>query len=259
MPRGSRPKPRPRFASRRPDDIVVGAACVISCEHGGYAVPAAYVAIFAGMEARLASHRGWDPGALPLARQMARALGVPLHAATTTRLLVDLNRSVGHRQLFSDVTRALPPKERSLILVRHYRPHRDAVEAQVARLVDAGRRVIHVAVHSFTPVLDGVERRADVGWLYDPRRSSESAFVGTWMAACAGRMPELRLRRNYPYLGRNDGLTALLRKRHPDRTYAGIELEVNQRLVASGGGDWRALRAGLVASLEDALTAAVAR
>jgi len=210
------------------------------------------------MEARLASHRGWDAGALVLARQMAAALGVALHSATTTRLLVDLNRSIGHRELHSDVTRALGPEARRLIVERHYRPHRDAVEAAVARLVGSGRRVIHVAVHSFTPVLDGVERRADVGWLYDPRRKSERAFVDAWMAACAGRMPELRLRRNSPYRGRNDGLTALLRKRHPDESYEGIELEVNQRHVARGGRAWRTLRKALVASLQDALTVAVA-
>ncbi len=43
--------------------------------------------------------------------------------------------------------------------------------------------------------------------------------------------PELRLRRNYPYQGRGDGLTASLRKHHPDAAYVGIELEVNQRFV----------------------------
>ena len=59
------------------------------------------------------------------------------------------------------------------------------------------------------------------------------------MLALAQLAPELRLRRNYPYQGRGDGLTALLRKRHPDAAYVGIELEVNQRFVEQGGAPWR--------------------
>ena len=105
---------------------------VVTCEHGGRDVPAGWTALFSGFEALLETHRGWDPGALALGQQMAARFGVPLHAATTTRLLVDLNRSIGHRQLFSEVTRALSPARRKDIVARHYRPYRDAVEAAIA-------------------------------------------------------------------------------------------------------------------------------
>jgi predicted N-formylglutamate amidohydrolase len=226
---------------------------VITCEHGGRAVPSAYATLFSGLEALLDSHRGWDPGALELGLQMAQRFGVPLRAATTTRLLVDPNRSLGHRQLFSQVTRPLSPAQRKEIVDRHYRPHRDAVEAAVARHVASGHRVVHIASHSFTPTLGGVDRRADVAWLYDPQRPSEATFALAWMTDFAPRAPELRVRRNYPYRGRGDGLTSLLRKRYPDEAYLGIELEVNQRFVAQGGAPWRDLRAKLVDSLGNIL------
>ncbi len=224
---------------------------VVSCEHAGRSVPAAWAASFEGLGALLDSHRGWDPGALELGRQLADAFDVPLHAATTTRLLIDTNRSIGHRELFSEVTARLPPAQHREIVERYYRPYRDAVEGEVAGHVAAGRRVLHVGSHSFTPVLDGVARRADVAWLYDPRRPAESALAAAWMTALARRAPQLRLRRNYPYRGRGDGLTALLRRRHPDDAYAGIELEVNQAIVAAGGAPWRALRTMLVDALSE--------
>ena len=230
-----------------------GPCLVVSCEHGGNEVPPAYAALFAGHAALLDSHRGWDPGALQLARQIAEAFGAPLYASTTTRLLIDLNRSPGHRQLYSEVTRALTRAQRLATNAQHYRPHRDAVEGEVGRRVEGGQRVIHVASHSFTPALNGVVRRADVAWLYDPRRAAEAALSRRWMAACAQRAPGLRLRRNYPYQGRGDGLTALLRKDFADGVYVGIELEVNQRFVAQGGAPWDALRADLVGSLAAAL------
>jgi len=229
---------------------------VISCEHGGCEVPHAFAALFAGREALLDSHRGWDAGALELARRMADAFGAPLHAATTTRLLVDLNRSIGHRQLFSEYTRALPRGRRQDIVDRYYRPHRQVVEAEVARVTASGWRVIHVASHSFTPTLDDVPRQADVAWLYDPARPGEAAFARSWMQEFARFAPELRLRRNYPYRGRGDGLTAALRKRHPNAAYLGIELEVNQRFVEQGGAPWDRLKAALVDSLANALAGA---
>ena len=100
--------------------------------------------------------------------RLADAFGAPLHAATTTRLLVDLNRSIGHRNCSRKSRAHCRPARRQDIVDRHYRPHRQAVEADIARLIASGRQVIHVASHSFTPTLDDVPRHADVAWLYDP-------------------------------------------------------------------------------------------
>lgn len=235
---------------KRPGTVTV----VLTCEHGGHDVPPAYAALFAGHDALLESHRGWDPGALVLGREMANAFGVPLHAATVTRLLVDLNRSIGHRQLFSELTRSLPKTERDAIIANFYRPHRDAVEAVITNAVHAGARVVHIASHSFTPSLDGEVRQADVAFLYDPRREGERALAAKWLDSLHTIAPSLRLRRNYPYQGKGDGLTAKMRKRHPDAAYVGVELEVNQRFFAEGGATWDAVRADVIASLRSALS-----
>ncbi|MBC7444213.1 MAG: N-formylglutamate amidohydrolase [Polaromonas sp.] len=230
-----------------------GDALVITCEHGGHGVPPAYAALFAGHEELLLTHRGWDMGALEMARQLAQALDAPLFAATTTRLLIDLNRSIGHRQLYSEVTRGLPAAIRRDIIALHYQPHRAAVESAVARLIARGRRVLHIAAHSFTPELHGVVRQADVAWLYDPGRAGEIIAARRWRQTLAQRRPDLALRRNYPYQGKCDGLTALLRKRHGPAQYVGIELEVNQRFAVEGGEAWAALQADLVRSLANVL------
>ena len=54
-----------------------------------------------------------------------------------------------------------------------------------------------------------------------------------WKEALAASAAQLRVRRNYPYAGNGDGLTSYLRQRFADSDYIGIELEVNQRLVAA--------------------------
>jgi predicted N-formylglutamate amidohydrolase len=227
---------------------------IFSCEHGGREVPEAYAGLFAGHQALLDSHRGWDPGALQMGQQMAKAFGAPLFASTTTRLLINLNRTIGHRQLHSEMGRGLTRAQRQQVIAEHYRPLRDAVEREVARRVAEKEAVIHIASHSFTPVFGGGVRRADVAWLYDPRRPGEMLLARRWQAALAQRAPGLRLRRNYPYQGRSDGLASQLRKRHSDEAYVGIELEVNQRFVLQGGVPWESLRSDLVESLEAALS-----
>lgn len=231
-------------------------ALLITCEHGGARVPAAYAALFAGRAHLLASHRGHDRGALPLARHLARAFGAASVFATTTRLLVDLNRSLGHPQLFSEITRSLSPAERDALVRRHWRPHRDAVDAQVARLAAPGRCVVHVAVHSFTPVWAGRRRAFEIGLLYDPTHGPEGRFVRGWKQALAREAPALRVRRNQPYRGTADGLTTALRRVHPPNRYVGIELEVNQRLLVGDAGGARNVERAVAASLTVALETA---
>lgn len=226
---------------------------LVTCEHGGNEIPAAYASHFVDHRGLLDSHRGWDPGALELARRMASAFDAPLFASTTSRLLVDLNRSVGHKRLHSEATRPLPRAVRRAIVQAHYQPHRENVIDAVKGRVAQGLRVVHVASHSFTPELGGVVRAADVAWLYDPRRPGEAALSATWMAALKRRMPALRLRRNYPYHGKEDGLTSSLRRQFSDDEYLGVELEVNQRFVLEHDPAWEPLQLAITQALRDAM------
>jgi predicted N-formylglutamate amidohydrolase len=200
----------------------------------------------------LDSHRGYDPGALVMARALASALGAKLVTSTISRLLVDLNRSIGHPHLFSAATRGAPPKVRAAIIKKNYLPYRQQVQRFVRQSVSRGRRVIHVSSHSFTPELDGKIRRADVGLLYHPGRRAEAQLCARWKASLATSAPDLRVRRNYPYAGKGDGLTSHLRRCFPRGAYVGIELEINQGIVLAAGQHWTSLRGLLIDSLRTA-------
>jgi predicted N-formylglutamate amidohydrolase len=228
---------------------------IITCEHGGNQLPAEFRQCFRGHEALLDTHRGYDAGALVMGRDLARALDAPLVSSVTSRLLIDLNRSIGHRDLYSEATRDLDPATREDILSRFYLPFRSAVEEAMAAAVAAGQRVIHISSHSFAPVLNGEVRNADIGLLYDPARAGEVALCKRWQDALGTRLPDARVRRNYPYAGKSDGFTALLRRRHDASMYVGIELEINQDIVINGGRRWPALRKAVIAALRDACSA----
>src|SRR5262249_62411270 len=102
------------------------------------------------------------------AREPARRLGPPPPACTTTRLLADANRSLGHPRLFSAWTRALPEWERCRILARCWAPHREAVAAAVEAALRRGGRVLHLSVHSFAPRLGRTRRGPDLRLPYRP-------------------------------------------------------------------------------------------
>ena len=229
------------------------AALVVTCEHGGNRVPARLRALFADAGEELASHRGFDAGALETARALALALRAPLLASTITRLVVDLNRRAAHPRVFSEWTRRLKQSERERLLEVWHRPHREAVRAAVASRIRVARPVVQVASHSFVPVLDGVVRELDVGLLYDPGRPLERTLARDWRRTLLAREPRLRVRFNQPYRGTSDGVTRWVRQSFPDPRYAGIELELNQALLEQTASRLRRLRRALAESLAESL------
>ncbi len=216
---------------------------LFTCEHGGRDVPQGYAQLFQGADDVLASHRGWDPGALQACDALAPALADAVFTLEITRLFIDANRSLTHPRLFSEYTRGLSAPEKDAIIACWWRPWRADVAQQIEHWIAAGHRVRHLSIHSFTPELDGERRNADIGLLYDPARASEREFCRRWQSLLLRR--GWRVRRNYPYRGTTDGHTAALRKEFGPR-YAGIELELNQALFPASTA---ALHAALATTL----------
>jgi predicted N-formylglutamate amidohydrolase len=195
----------------------------------------------------LRSHRGYDAGAAAIARSLAAALSVPIYCGKWSRLLVDLNRSADHAGVIPARVdgRPIPANQltaaaRRQRLQRYWLPWRRLAEARIRALV-ARDPVLHLSVHSFTPRLHGVERRADLGLLHDPRRPLEVALCEALKSPLRGA--GLSVRRNFPYFGDTDGFTTHLRSRLPAARYLGIEVECNQREVAAPAGQRRFARA----------------
>ena len=181
-----------------------------------------------------------------MARDLAAATGAPLFYSTVSRLLVELNRPVGHPHLFF---RSFPKSTQEALLRRYYFPYWNAVGKAARR----GGRVIHLSVHSFTPRMRGETRKVDVGLLFDPARPAEVRFCKRWHAALHRLSPRLRVRDNEPYPGVFPSLVDALRKELGPRRYVGIQIEVNQKFPRGDAHRWRRLRRLLVASFAAAL------
>lgn len=221
----------------------------LSCEHGGNVIPPKLAPLFRDAQDVLRSHRGLDIGALDLFNYLDPLAMVSTHA-TRSRLCIELNRSLHHPQLFSTYTRAITAAQRKELL-RYHHAYRAPFTSRIAERLKLGEEVVHVSVHSFTPIMNKVVRKVDIGLLYDPSIPREKQFCGRWRTAINRRMPLLRVAMNRPYKGTSDGFTTALRKQFP-QGYAGIELEVNQRFAKRGRMD-AGLKKMLRASLAEVL------
>lgn len=216
---------------------------IISCEHAGNQVPEEYQSLFEGAAEILSSHRGWDPGALELAEKIAEKTGSELFSYPYTRLFIEPNRSIGHPILFSEFSRTLTKIEKQEIIKKFYQPYREKIIETIRKIAVHDIPVIHISVHTFTPVFKEKERDFEIGLLYDPKKNHEKNVCQLWRSILKQTVPDYRIRMNRPYKGASDGFTTYLRKIfHKNETfYIGIELEINQKLLFNNNGTWNHL------------------
>lgn len=201
---------------------------LVTCEHATNYVPRQWEHCFAQDRAVLETHRAYDIGALPIAMRLARKHRASLWVGEITRLLIDLNRSPDAPSLFSEYTRALSEDDRNWLQRRYHERYRKLVIQAVEDALALGLAVVHLSVHTFTPVLEGQNRPLDIGLLFDPNRPQEAKYMGRWAEALEAALPDIRVRDNEPYRGTDDGLTSTLRIQFPPNRYLGLELEVSQ-------------------------------
>ena len=221
---------------------------VLTCEHAFPDIPEKYRELFISDNEVLNTHEAYDPGAYDLYREL-KILADVTHHQEIGRLLVESNRSLWHKNLFSRFSKGLSEKEKQDILNTYYLPYRQEVEENISQLIDLGNEVLHISVHSFTPVLNGQERNCDIGLLYDPLRKEEKMVSLKWKQLIQKNNLKTRVRFNYPYQGKADGFTTSLRKLFPQK-YMGIELEINQKWVKDNKMD-EAMKKTLYDTLEE--------
>lgn len=206
-------------------------ALVLSCEHAVNTVPSSYRHLFDTHESILQTHQGIDLGAVEIANHLRGLFNCSYSQATVTRLLIDCNRSLTHSRCFSKFTKKLSPEQKQALVDLYYLPHRNTTAKLIQDHIDNGSQVLHLSIHSFTPILNGVTRNAGIGLLYDHDRHAEKEVARMWRSLLVQETPNYRVRMNYPYHGNTDALTTSLRKCHSEHDYLGFEVECNQALL----------------------------
>ncbi|TCD11399.1 N-formylglutamate amidohydrolase [Oricola cellulosilytica] len=198
------------------------------CEHASRAFPESFGELGLTEEVRQ-SHVAWDPGALPVAQNLARTFDAPLVRGAVSRLLYDCNRppeaadAVPAKSEIFEIPGniGLSEQERQRRVDLIYRPFCTAVDTAVAE----AQPLAIVTVHSFTPVYFGKPRAVEIGLLHDTDSRLADAMLDR-----SGKV-ELKVARNQPY-GPGDGVMHSLRLHAESRGLLNVMIEIRNDLVA---------------------------
>ena len=178
-------------------------------------------------------HIGWDIGVAGLGRRLAGLLDAVFVAQTYSRLVVDCNRDPASPDAMpevSDGTRipgnaALDAAARAARVAAIHAPYHAAIAELLDGRAAAGRATILIALHSFTPAMNGVERPWHVGHGRGDTRFARAVLAG--LAREAG----LVVGDNAPY--RMDETDYSVPRHCFARALPYLELEVRQDLIAT--------------------------
>lgn len=149
-------------------------------------------------------HLAIDIGAGPLTEYLADSLGVTAVLAQYSRLVIDCNRDLLDPGAFLEFgdgvivpgNRNLRQSDKDERAEAIYWPYHRAVDEQVKRLYAPGRSPAFIAVHSFTPVMNGVSRPWEIGVLWDKDESLRKIFLEDF------RAEGFKVGDNEPYSGK---------------------------------------------------------
>ncbi len=214
---------------------------MLTCEHASNRLPATFKK-FVPTNVQ-GTHRAYDIGALKVFRKLVKFAKPEFSCeGKFSRLFVDLNRTITNKSAFSEYYGELETSDKAAAekvkteATAYWKEYRANVERFVTQNIGKGSKaagnkgatIVHLGIHSFTPVLNGKPRNTDIGILYDPTRPQERAYANVIKDEIKRLYPHMKVRFNYPYKGTSDGLTTSLRKKFGPR-YVGIEIEMNQK------------------------------
>jgi predicted N-formylglutamate amidohydrolase len=180
-------------------------------------------------------HIAYDIGAAGVSRHLAELLGAPAILSRFSRLVIDPNRGEDDPTLIMRLydgtivpgNRHLDEAERSRRLDTYHRPYHAAYAKLAARRADT----IIVAIHSFTPRLNG---RAPRPWHVGILHAGWDQRLSRPLLDLLRAEPDLCVGENQPYAGHLPGDAVDRHALIPGRPNALIE--VRQDLIADEGG-----------------------
>jgi len=218
------------------------APVLLLCDHASNAMPPRYKGL--GLAAAdLERHIAYDIGAGGVTRHLAKLLDAPALLGRWSRLLIDLNRDPNDPSSMPEVSdetpipgnRNMPPAERTARIARYFTPYHRAIEE---RLQAFHKRLVVpcvIAVHSFTPQMNGGEPRpwhAGILWDKDPRLARP--LLNTLRP-----QRDIEVGDNEPYSARNPvGYTMAHHGTRTGLPHASIEIRQDQIADAAGQKAW---------------------
>ncbi|GAB3058629.1 N-formylglutamate amidohydrolase [Stenotrophomonas tumulicola] len=210
---------------------------LLLADHAGQHIPRALAGL--GLpQAELDRHIGWDIGIAGVTRALSGLLDAWAIEQTYSRLLIDCNRPLASPTLIPEVSdrthipgnTGLSAAQRQQRVDAIHGPYHARIGAELDARHGQGRPTLMVMMHSFTPLMDGVQRPWHVGVLY--HRDTRLAHA---LLQALGDEGDLVVGDNQPYSVSSTSDYAV--PVHGEgRGLVHVELEIRQDLIADEAG-----------------------
>ena len=214
------------------------AKVLLVCDHASNRIPIALDGL--GMDAEaLEQHIAYDIGCREVTRRLSESLDAPAILAGYSRLVVDLNRSLTDPSLMPEVSdntpvpgnQGLGQDDRSARIHELFTPYRKAVDGVLHDFHQRGIAPAFIAIHSFTPRMNGFDRPWHIGVLWD----KDPRIPVPLMAALRARPEGLTVGDNEPYSGKHPADYTI--DHHAEsRGIPHVSIEIRQDLIDSDAG-----------------------
>jgi predicted N-formylglutamate amidohydrolase len=233
---------RPRLA---PDEHSVaialnsGAASpfLLLGDHAGREIPQSLAGL--GLpKAELDRHIAWDIGIAGYGALLSQALDAPFIRQRFSRLVIDCNRDPARADAVPEISdgaripgnQGLSPAARQARVAEVAEPYHAAIAAELDRRAERGLSTTLIALHSFTPRMDGFDRP----WRFGVLHAGDSPYSKAVLARLRAEFGEALVGDNEPY--RMDEVDFTIPHHAGGRGLDYLELEVRQDLVADPAG-----------------------
>ena len=169
------------FAILNPDAIV---PVLLVCDHASNRFPRSLGTMGLDYLDRV-SHVALDIGASAVAEALADNLGATTVLCQYSRLIVDCNRNLIDESAFLNYgdgveipgNHSLQNHEKERRASEIYWPYHNAIKDQIVRLKKYGIDPVVISIHSFTPVINGEDRKWEIGVLWDKDSVTAEIFL----------------------------------------------------------------------------------
>ncbi len=206
-------------------------------DHAGRAIPPG-LAVLGLLEPDLGRHIAWDIGVFGLGQHLARSLDATFISQRYSRLVIDCNRDPVRADAIPEISDGttvpanldLSEQDRARRVTGVFKPYHDRITNELDTRAARGTPTVVVALHSFTPVMQGFVRP----WQYGVLHLGGSAFSDAMLARLRAETDGPEVGDNEPYA--MDGVDFTVPHHAIGRGLDYVELEVRQDLLADDAG-----------------------
>lgn len=153
----------------------------ISCEHASKVIPKRYGFLGVKKSKLIDISDYYDTGAEEISRVIAKGFNAKCIFPTYSRMVINVNRSLSHRNLINADCHGIKipgnenitEKERKKRITNYYLPYHKKIKKEIEELKKKHKKIYYICMHTFLYIVPGRKNWPDIGILYKYNKDAE--------------------------------------------------------------------------------------